>query len=157
MTSDILDRIKGVLADSRIQELDLIIDTLFGDSPLINGVSRDEPDEILESTQEFFDEQMEAYNIHRRIDCGFRTWHQSPINAIVRICNDEDYGVGEKITRLRAYGKRIVDDWGVSSSAVRQASQYITHCIQSLSKNENPLRWDAWLYLDMHGGEGLQS
>ena len=166
--TEILNRIDDVLADSRIQELDLIIETLFGDPiPFLEDVSMHAPQVLRraheechligddgsdsdESEARYRAEIDAAYAIHTKISCGFRTWHQNPIYTIVRICNDEDKSVEDKIDLLTLiYSENCV-------TFNHEIKDYANHCISLLSLGKDPLRWDAWLYLNMHGEDGLQ-
>ena len=145
--TEILDRIDNVLADSRIQELDLIIETLFGE-PLNANVDfrggfwfKNAKDRIEESI---------AMAIHSGVDDGFTSWYMHPARTIIFICNRTELSMQERAQELELI------DLGKLEKYNDEIGEYLIHCISSLYAGEDPLRWDAWLYLNMHEDEGLQ-
>ena len=136
--TSILGRIDEVLAASRIQELDLIIETLFGEPLTLD-------DDITFVDRTAMGSEWFAYDI--KIGCGFSTWTENPIRIIVEICTTDEFSVDNKLDRIKGFRQYVNDGMSI---------RYIEHCIFMFENERDPLRWDAWLYLDMHGEEGLQ-
>ena len=153
MTS-ILGRIDEVLAASRVQELDLIIETLFGE-PIETGLLAEPSlDFVRDDSQQDEDseDESEAYRMQRKMECGFSSWHASPINYILNVVNS-----GRTPLQMESFIYRnILSLRSVSPECKRQVRGFADHCISMIAHGMEPLRWDVWLYLDMHGEEGLQ-
>jgi hypothetical protein len=147
--TEILDRIDDVLADSRIQELDLIIDTLFGE-PLNANV--DFRAEFWFKNVEDRIEQSIAMEIHSGVSDGFLSWYHHPARAIHHICSATKLSMQERATTLIDKKDAIM----FVQKADSEIGKYLNHCITSLDGGHDPLRWDVWLYLHMHGEDGLQ-
>ena len=149
MTS-ILGRIDEVLAASRIQELDLIIETLFGNPPPLAPEFPPSNDDA-----DLFDpdpgEWNSAYLPSKKVGCGFSSWNDSPVCHINDAVQHPTLSLASKISFLRSFAPHYPRR-GLSN----QVSRYRDQCCLAIAHGIEPLRWDVWLYLDMHGEEGLQ-
>ena len=154
MTS-ILGRIDEVLAASRIQELDLIIETLFGE-PIETGFlaepSLDFVRDDFQQDENLEDDENEAHRIQQKMECGFSSWNANPANYIIRVVNS-----GRTPLQMEScIWRNILSFYFFSPECGMQVLRYADHCISMIVDRKEPLRWDVWLYLDMHGEEGLQ-